>query len=77
MHTKLTANTDYFTTESLKKAYVQSRIEGAASQSLASRFRRNAANPFQTADEILDELERLYSDPNRADTARREFRKLY
>jgi hypothetical protein len=77
MHTKLTANTDHFTTESLKKAYVQSRIEGAASQSLASRFRRNTTNPFRTANDILDELERLYSDPNRADTARREFRKLY
>ena len=77
MRAKLAANADHYPTEELKMAYLASRVEGTANLHLAPRLRYTAANKFQTAEEMLEALERVFGDPHRRQTAMASFRKLY
>ena len=58
------------------KAYVSNRTGGDAARHLAPRLRQGI-NRFQTAGEMFDHLETIYVDPNRLETARSSFKRLY
>lgn len=76
MRSKLTANDDHFSTESLRIAYVQSRITKPASAYIAPRLRPDSLKPFLAASEIFNTLANIYGDPDREHTARAEFNRL-
>ena len=76
MRSKLAANDDHMPTEVLKKAYVENRVGGEAMRHLEPRLRKGAIRPFTTAEEMFDQLERIYGDPNRKRTAMNNFRTL-
>ena len=65
MRSKLLANEDHMPTEILRKAYVENRVNGDAMRHIEARLRKGAAKPFETAEEMLELLERIYGDPNR------------
>ena len=76
MRSKLAANDDHMPTELLKKAYVENRVGGEAMGHLEPRLQKGAMKPFLTAEEMFDQLERTYGDPNRKQTAMNDFRSL-
>ena len=76
MRSKLAANDDHMPTEVLKKAYVENQVGGEAMGHLEPRLRKGAIRPFTTAEEMFDQLERIYGDPNRKRTAMNNFRSL-
>ena len=76
MRSKLLANEDHMPTEILRKAYVENRVNGDAMRHMEARLRKGAAKPFETAEEMLELLERIYGDPNRKHTAMKAFRAL-
>ena len=76
MRNKLEGNADWYPTEAMKKAYVRTRVGGEAVKHIASRFRKESTKPFTTAEEIFDDLNRVYGDPHKEQTALREFRDL-
>jgi hypothetical protein len=77
MKSKLKANSDHYPTPDLQMGYVENRVGGTAIKHLAPRLRPGSVNPFQSAEEMLEVLERVFGDPNRRMTALQEFRKLY
>ena len=77
MKSKLEANADHYPTESLRMAYLATRVEGTASLHLAPRMREDAKNPFNTAEEMIETLKKVFGDPNRRQTAMNDYRKLY
>lgn len=76
MRSKLKVNADDYSIESLRKAYVETRVEGDASRHIASRLRKNARNPFAETEDIFDCLLKIYGDSDRKHTAMKEFRNL-
>jgi Zinc knuckle len=74
MKIKLKANSDHYTTEELRMAYVGGRVGGKASDHLNPRLRDDSPNRYRTADEMFKHLETIYLDPNRVVNAKREFR---
>ena len=60
---KLLANEDHMPTEILRKAYVENRVNGDAMRHMEARLRKGAVKPFETAEEMLELLERIYWDP--------------
>jgi hypothetical protein len=77
MRSKLKANSDHYPTPDLQMGYVENRVGGTAIKHLAPRLRSGSVNPFKSAEEMLEVLERIFADPNRRMTALQEFRKLY
>lgn len=76
MRNKLNANRDHFPTDDLRMAYIESRVGGSASKHLQPRLRSSSTNPFLSATDMYDVLEKVFGDPNRKQTARNEFRLL-
>jgi hypothetical protein len=74
---KLSANKDHYSTTELQMGYVQNMVGGVAGKHLAPRLRTDAVNPFITAEEMLQTLERAYGNPNKKQDASEEFRRLY
>ena len=62
---KLRVNHDRYPDTVSQIGLVISCCSGKAEEHLAPRLRRGAANPFHSADEILDFLETVFGDPNR------------
>ena len=57
-------------------AYVKSRTEGVAYQQIRAQCQPGHARAFQTADEVLHALEKVYGDKNRRTRAINEMRTL-
>lgn len=57
-------------------AYVKSRTEGVAYQQIRAQCKPGHARAFQTADEVLNALEKVYGDKNRRARAINEMRTL-
>ena len=70
---KLTANADYYPTEALRIAYVDSRIDEEAYKHLAARSRIGAWKLFATAKEMFEILQKVYGDVNRAHITMNKF----
>ena len=74
---KLSGNADHFPTESLKLAYIVSRLSGDAAKHTAPRLREGSVVAYQTSQDLLDHLKEIYEDPGRVDKARQQFKSLY
>ena len=74
---KLNVDTDNCPTEALRMGYVENRVGGIAIKHLAPMLRNDATQPFQSAEEMLEVLERVYMDPYRKQTAYQAFQNLY
>jgi hypothetical protein len=76
MHRKMRASAAMLPTEDYRMIYVASRTTGDAERYLAPRMRANAADPFTTAQQMFDYLEKIYGNPNRAMKAAEDFHHL-
>lgn len=76
LNNKLTANADHFDTELLKISYIVGRTTDKAAKHLRPRAKRGAQNPYITAEEVLDHLQKIYVNPNARREARRKFKFL-
>ncbi|KAJ9201131.1 hypothetical protein DTO021D3_9021 [Paecilomyces variotii] len=77
MKSKLKTNADhYYDNESLRIAYVQSRLGGKAMAYAGPRFREESAHPYKSADEIFTYLQVIFHDPSRRWNAKRQFTRL-
>jgi hypothetical protein len=62
--------------KTVKKAYVQSRIEDDAIKHVTSRFRKNSIKSFLIAEAIFDDLKHVYDDSNKKQSFLKEYRNL-
>ena len=70
---KLTANANYYPTEALRMAYIDSHVNEEAYKHLVARLRIDAQKSFVTAKEIFKVLQKVYGNVNRAHTAMNKF----
>jgi len=70
---KLAINADHYDNERAKMYQVWTVTEGDARQDLAPRYRHDAVEPFNSADEMITFLGTFFLDPNKVRVARRDF----
>jgi len=73
---KLEINADHFPTDRARMAYIKSRMGGVSAAELAPYLRSSHPEQIVTLDRLLEHLREQYSDPNRAEQAIDDFRKL-
>jgi len=73
---KLEINADLFPNERAKLSYVHSRLFDDAADAAQSRRERGCANPYKTADDLLEELAELFNDSDKKVNFRREYYNL-
>ncbi len=76
MRNKMKVNENWYSTKTMKKTYVRTRLRGDAMKHLASRFKKDSIKSFDTAEEIFDEMNRIFEDPNKRMNVMKEFRRL-
>jgi hypothetical protein len=76
MKNKLEKNADWFSTETNKKTYVRTRIDEDSMKHLTSRFKKNSIKSFLIAEEIFDDLNRMFDDFNKRVNVLKTYRKL-
>jgi hypothetical protein len=76
MRNKLEGNADWYLTALQEKAYVRTRIGGDAIRHLSSRFKKDSVKPFLSAEEIFEELNLIFGDPNKRVNSMKAFRRL-
>jgi hypothetical protein len=76
MKNKLKRNVDWFSTETSKKTYVRTRIDENVMKHLAFRFKKDSIKSFFTAEEIFDDLNRIFDDSNKRVNALKAYRRL-
>ena len=74
---KIIGKDDYYPTERIKVIYIAGLLQGNALALVSPRLNPNHGNHYQFATELYTHLEELYADPNRAQNARAEFKRLY
>ncbi|CAD6594599.1 MAG: hypothetical protein ASARMPREDX12_000483 [Alectoria sarmentosa] len=60
---KLSLNKDHYPTDGFQINYVISRLSGKASEHTVFRRRDSTTNPYNTAQNVLDQLSNLYETP--------------
>ncbi len=73
---KLRGNYEMYPSESLKIIYVASRLTGTALALVTPRLDEDCQYAYLAVAELYTHLKELYSDPNKANNARREFQGL-
>lgn len=58
-------------------SYVKTRISRDVAKYMALRTRRETTKPFNTTDELMDALFKIYGDPSRRKNAAEAFRQIY
>jgi hypothetical protein len=76
MTSKFKVNADHFENEEARKYQVYVYIEGTASDYLYPRYKPEATDSFQTAQEIINYLKQFFTDPHRVRDARYEYQSL-
>ncbi len=76
MKNKLKENVDWFSIETSKRAYVRTRIDENAMKHLTSRFKKNSIKSFFIAEEIFDDLNRMFDDFNKRINALKTYKRL-
>ena len=78
MKAKLSVNEDHYPTETARMGYVLSRLSGRAAQHTESRspYGISVANPYCTANEILEDLKEIYEDLDKPRNYRRAYIEL-
>jgi hypothetical protein len=77
MRNKLKSNTNHFSTEDLRMAYIEERTKGAAAQHIYPRMQQDYPEVYKTAEEIFQHLANVYKDPDKLQTTKEDFRKLF
>lgn len=73
---KFEVNHDHFENEAARMYYVFNRTEGDAQKHLYVRYRPGCDNRFQTAQDMLEYLTDIYTNPHRVQEARYEYKSL-
>ena len=73
---KLTANANHYSTEALRMAYINSRVNREAYKHLAARSRIGAQKPFTIAEKMFEVLQKAYGNINQAHTVMNKFQDL-
>ena len=73
MTKKLSANANYYPTEALYMAYIDSHVDKGAYKHLATRLRICARKPFAIAEEMFKVLQKAYGNVNQKHTAMNKF----
>ncbi len=76
MKNKLEENADWFSIETSKKTYVRTRIDEDAMKHLTSRFKKNSIKSFLIAEEIFDDLNRVFDDFNKRVNVLKAYKRL-
>jgi hypothetical protein len=76
MKNKLEKNADWFSTETSKKTYVRTRIDENSMKHLTSRFKKNSIKSFFIAEEIFDDLNRVFDDFNKRVNALKAYKTI-
>jgi hypothetical protein len=76
MRNKLERNFDWYLIETQKKAYVRTRIDDDAMKHLTSRFKKNSIKSFLIAEDIFDDLNRIFDDSNKRVNVLKTYRRL-
>lgn len=76
MRNKIKVNENWYSTKTLKKTYVRTRLKDDAMKHLAIRFEKDSIKLFDTVDEIFDELTRIFDDLNKRMNVMKVFRRL-
>lgn len=76
MKRKFEANSDHYSTEILRIAYVEARVQGDIVKHLNARLHPDAVNKFKMADEMFQVLRNIYSNKHRKEKARKEYRNI-
>ncbi len=76
MRNKLKENADWFSIEISQKAYVRTRIDEDAMKHLSTRFKKNSIKSFVIAEEIFDDLNRVFDDSNKRINALKAYKRL-
>ena len=69
-------NADHFASEQARKYQVYVCTEGVASEYLYPRYKPDATEPFQTAQEMIIYLKQFFQNPHRIRDARYEYQNL-
>ena len=73
---KLTANANHYLIETLRIAYVNSRVDGETYKHLAARSKISTQKSFATAEKMFEALQKAYGDVNQKHIAMNKFRNL-
>jgi hypothetical protein len=76
MRNKLNGNADRYNTEIMRRAYVVSRTTGLARQILNPCLHDDTANPYDTVQEMFDDLIHAFRNPHRQQEAQAKLRNL-
>lgn len=70
---KLDVNGDHWPDDKGKLAYIHTRLGGDAALATQGRRQKNASNPYNTPEDLLEDLAELYEDPDKEENARRKY----
>lgn len=73
---KLAANANYYLTEALCIAYINSCVDGKAYKYLTARLKIGAQKSFSTMEKMFEILQKTYGDVNWAHTVMNKFWEL-
>lgn len=73
---KLANSAAQYPTEEHRIAYIKSRTDGTAYQQIRAQCQSDHPRPFQTAEDVLAALEKIYGDKNKRNRAINELRTL-
>ena len=76
MRSKFDVNRDYYDIELAWMAYIFSCTMGTAKEHLQPRYKSNDDIEFQIAEEIIDYLKEIFTNPFEQRTANRQFKDL-
>ena len=76
MRHKLRGNADHYPTPSDRVYYVSTRTEGKAQLHISSRMEAGATNPYNDAEDVIQHLEGVFSNPNRVVKALHKYTNL-
>jgi hypothetical protein len=76
MRSKFDVNRDHYDTESAQMAYVFSRTIGMAKEHLQPRYKSDDDVEFQTAEEMIDYLKEIFTNPFKQRTTDLQFKNL-
>lgn len=76
VHDKLSNSAAQYPTEQQRIAYIRSRTDGIAYQQIRAQCQPDHPRRFQSADDVLEALEKIYGDKNRRKRAINELRTL-
>jgi hypothetical protein len=76
MKNKLKENSDWFSIEISKKAYVRTRIDEDAMKHLTSRFKKDSIKSFMIVEKIFDDLNWVFDDLNKRINVLKAYKRL-